>query len=291
MAGGIDWFRWHHGSATDPKFRLIARRAGSRVGDVLAVWALLLERASASDDRGHPGALDMETIEEAFSLTEGEAQRIYDSIVARGLIDPETGRIVRWEARQPKRERVDENSTERSRQHREKKRHATPDSTTATPRNATQRQETPREEESREEKSNTSPSLRSGEGAHKRATPPVCPEEVDEKVWADWLQLRKAKKAPVTDTVILQARSEAKKAGMTLEAFLREWCVRGSQGLKADWLTPNNRAGPGGRSPTAAEHRVLQAVPSLAAPHLRLHPQQTLIIESESSYVPAIGLD
>lgn len=290
MAGGMDWFRWHHGSATDPKFRLIARRAGSRVGDVLAVWALLLERASASDDRGHPGALDMETIEEAFGLAEGEAQRIYDGIVARGLIDPETGRVVRWEARQPKRERVDENSTERSRQHREKKRQATQEHTSATPCNATQRQETPREEKSREE-INTSPSLRSGEVAQKRATPPACPDDVGERVWSDWLQLRKTKKAPVSDTVIHQARVEAKKAGMTFEAFLREWCVRGSQGLKADWLTPNNRAGPSGRSPTAAEHRVLQAVPSLAAPHLRHSPQQTLIIDSEPSYVPAIGLD
>ncbi len=25
MAGGIDWFRWHHGSVTDPKFQLIAK--------------------------------------------------------------------------------------------------------------------------------------------------------------------------------------------------------------------------------------------------------------------------
>ena len=24
MAGCIDWFRWHHGSVTDPKFKLIA---------------------------------------------------------------------------------------------------------------------------------------------------------------------------------------------------------------------------------------------------------------------------
>lgn len=37
MAGGIEWFRWHHGSVTDPKFQLVARRSGARLSDVLAV--------------------------------------------------------------------------------------------------------------------------------------------------------------------------------------------------------------------------------------------------------------
>jgi hypothetical protein len=41
----------------------------------------------------------------------------------------------------------------------------------------------------------------------------------------------------VTATVVADAEREAGKAGMTLEAFLREWCARGSQGLKAEWLT------------------------------------------------------
>lgn len=75
-----------------------------------------------------------------------------------------------------------------------------------------------------------------------RAKPSViaCPPDVDESVWADWLNLRKAKKAAVTETVISQARQEAQKAGMTFEDFLKEWCFRGSQGLKADWLNTAN---------------------------------------------------
>lgn len=63
------------------------------------------------------------------------------------------------------------------------------------------------------------------------------PEDVAEQVWSDWLQLRKDKKAPVTQTVVEGAIAEAAKAGMTLEQFLRVWCTRGSQGLKAEWLT------------------------------------------------------
>jgi uncharacterized protein YdaU (DUF1376 family) len=67
------------------------------------------------------------------------------------------------------------------------------------------------------------------------------PEDVQPQTWADWLQLRKAKKAPVTLTVLESARSESVKAGMTLERFLKTWCARGSQGLQADWLRPEER--------------------------------------------------
>jgi uncharacterized protein YdaU (DUF1376 family) len=62
------------------------------------------------------------------------------------------------------------------------------------------------------------------------------PEDVSEQVWKDWLQLRKTKKAAVTETVVMMARKEAEKARMSLQDFLEIWCVRGSQGLKAEWL-------------------------------------------------------
>ena len=75
------------------------------------------------------------------------------------------------------------------------------------------------------------------------------PDEVQEQVWSDWLTLRRAKKAPVTETVLTQARAEAAKAGLTLTRFLEIWCARGSQGLQADWLKPHERAGP---KPSAA---------------------------------------
>ena len=70
----------------------------------------------------------------------------------------------------------------------------------------------------------------------KKATVVACPPDVSEQVWNDWLQLRKTKKASVTETVIRGARNEANKIGWTLEQFFVEWCTRGSQGLKAEWL-------------------------------------------------------
>ena len=48
----MEWFRWFEGSTTDPKFAVVARRTGQPVAFVIAVWAQILERASASKERG-----------------------------------------------------------------------------------------------------------------------------------------------------------------------------------------------------------------------------------------------
>ena len=106
------------------------------------------------------------------------------------------------------------------------------------------------------------------------------PADVDEQTWQDWLALRKAKKAPVTATVLAQARTESDKAGMPLAAFLRVWCARGSQGLQAEWLKPQERAGPSAETAyqRSMRERVREFAPSVArkAPHERCAvPQNT----------------
>ena len=70
---------------------------------------------------------------------------------------------------------------------------------------------------------------------------PSIPDGVSEQVWSDWQALRKAKRAPVTATVIEDARREAGKAGISLDDFLTIWCARGSQGLRAEWINPRDR--------------------------------------------------
>jgi hypothetical protein len=68
-------------------------------------------------------------------------------------------------------------------------------------------------------------------------------------VWVDWLALRAKKKAPVTATVLKEARKECTKAHLTLERFFEIWCARGSQGLEASWLRESERG-----SPTNGKH-------------------------------------
>ncbi len=99
--------------------------------------------------------------------------------------------------------------------------------------------------------------------ARKRATPAAVnrPGDVPEQVWDDWLQLRKKKSAPVTQTVLDGAVSESVKAGMTLEGFLRVWCTRGSQGLQAEWLDSGERKG--SQRPAANTHKYAAAAAAI----------------------------
>ena len=64
----------------------------------------------------------------------------------------------------------------------------------------------------------------------------ICPETVSDEVWQDFLTLRRAKKAPLTNSALRGIEKEAGKAGIEIEAVLRECCARGWTGFKADWV-------------------------------------------------------
>jgi hypothetical protein len=108
-----------------------------------------------------------------------------------------------------------------------------------------------------------------GAGKPRRPTAVRKPDNVSERTWMDWQQLRRAKRAPVTETVLDGARAEAAKAGIELEGFLQAWCRRGSQGLEAAWLRPEERGsvrGPPAEPAWRAEQRqrTQQAAPGVA---------------------------
>lgn len=172
---GMDWFRWHHGSVTDPKFQLVAKQAKCSVAEVIGVWAALLEEASQNEDRGYFGTLDFEALDCGLGLIDGKAYQIFTLMAERYLLDTNTKRIMSWSRRQPLRERDDDKSTERVREHRKNKRDETPCNTMKrheTPCNAMKRLEEIRGEEIREE----------GEGERERTRdapaqpPPFLPE-------------------------------------------------------------------------------------------------------------------
>lgn len=158
----MDWFRWWHGTVTDPKFQWVARKSGQQVASVLAVWAVVLETGStatqgnADATRGNVASLQCEDWDVALGLDDGAVQSIYNAMVAKGLI--EDGRIVAWDARQPKREDGGDpntgalSSTERSRLHRERKRREATQSNGAQ-RDATHATDLQRLDKSREEES------------------------------------------------------------------------------------------------------------------------------------------
>ena len=120
------------------------------------------------------------------------------------------------------------------------------------------------------------------------------PDDVATQVWADWLALRKAKKAPVTATVIARARYEAAKAGLTFEAFLVVWCARGSQGLEASWLKPHERGSPQQPTETAWQRsqreRVEEATGGLLSTRRHTKPVEFTDADCTPAAVPlALG--
>jgi hypothetical protein len=81
------------------------------------------------------------------------------------------------------------------------------------------------------------------------------PDDVPAEVWRDWLQVRKAKKAAVTETALAAIRREAQAAGMTLAEALTMAAAQGWQGFRADWAVAGR---PGGASPP---HIVPKSIP------------------------------
>jgi len=64
----------------------------------------------------------------------------------------------------------------------------------------------------------------------------TTPDGVSDVVWSDFLQLRKTKKSPLTQTALQSIVREAKKSGWTLDAALQECCTRGWLSFKAEWV-------------------------------------------------------
>jgi DNA-binding transcriptional regulator YhcF (GntR family) len=62
-----------------------------------------------------------------------------------------------------------------------------------------------------------------------------CPDGVSDDVWADFLTIRNAKRAPLTETAMAAMVKQAAKAGLTLQDALEFTVTRGWQAFNADW--------------------------------------------------------
>jgi hypothetical protein len=58
--------------------------------------------------------------------------------------------------------------------------------------------------------------------------------------------IRKSKKSVLTKTALDGMRSEAEKAGLSMDQALAMCCTRGWQSFKAEWVKPDDK--PGGKN-------------------------------------------
>ncbi len=117
---------------------------------------------------------------------------------------------------------------------------------------------------------------------NKKNTSAVAPPDgVPAIVWQDFTALRKEKKAKLTQTAMDGIKSEAAKAGWTLESALRECCTRGWSGFKADWVAAQERRG---NAPPAESFRERDARAGRAK-----WEEMTGEIHPDNQDVPTIG--
>ena len=203
------WFRLYSEFAHDPKIQMLSEAMQRRY------VMLMCLRCSETLETLHETEI-------AFQLRLSEAELIETKqlFISKKFIDKQWN-LLNWD----KRQFVSDSSTSRVRKHRDKKKQPSNDDETLQK----------RQSNAIDTDTDTDKKQRT------KATSVACPPDVDQQIWDDWKQLRKAKKAPVTETVVSSARKEASKANMSFSDFLSVWCARGSQGLQADWLKPEEK--------------------------------------------------
>ena len=95
----MGWYKINHGLPLEVKLTVIARRAGFRRGDVLALWVVLLDHASRAVPRGAVRDVD---VEEIAATLEFEAAAIETALTAfreKNMISAD-GSLVGWEKSQ-----------------------------------------------------------------------------------------------------------------------------------------------------------------------------------------------
>lgn len=85
------------------------------------------------------------------------------------------------------------------------------------------------------------PSAEAADDSKPLAAKDLIAEGVDPQVAADWLKVRKAKKAPLTKTAWDGVKREGELVGMTPAQTVKHAAECGWQGFKASWLEPKTQ--------------------------------------------------
>lgn len=112
----MDWFRSWHGAPTDPKWLVVAKRAGVPPGIVTAIVWALLDHASQAAERGSVADFDVETYSAFSGFDDTIIAAVLDALYDKGILTGQW-RFAKWDERQPKRE---DQSTERVRAFRDR---------------------------------------------------------------------------------------------------------------------------------------------------------------------------
>lgn len=129
-------------------------------------------------------------------------------------------------------------------------------------------------ERDREEKRDRASARGGGLNGVPKTTSATCPDDVDAPTWADWQEHRRKLKAPITATGMATLRTEAGKAGMSLQDAMATAMANGWRGFRADWVRKP------GTKPAEAPRNVTPSALSKAV----LHDPDNQACECERCY-------
>lgn len=254
MSTRLPWFRMYTDFLNDPKLIALAFEDQRHFIGVLA-----LKSDGALDDIAEEALLNR-IVAQRLWIDHGVISDVKRRLMNAGLIDSQWQPMA-WAKRQMRSD-ADSTAAERQRRQRERNKSQAEDSHALrhAPSHATvTRLDTDTDKEV--DKKNTSAI--------------ATPSGVCNSVWTDFLQLRKTKKAKLTQTALDGIQAEADKAGWTLENALRECCARGWVGFKAEWVATTAK-----QKPQTYTERMVSAVGELTGKNT---------IESEAANVFAIS--
>lgn len=111
------WVRLWHDMPTDPKWRVVAKRSGRSLPEVISVFMFMMTNAGANaTERGELDNWSHDDIAAALDMEAEHVAAIYEAMQGKTL---EGKRLTGWEKRQPKRE---DSSAERAKAWRERNR-------------------------------------------------------------------------------------------------------------------------------------------------------------------------
>jgi len=253
-----EWLRLWHDMPNDPKFKTIAKKSGQPLPLVICVFLHVLVNASANaSERGRTKGLSIEDIATALDSEEEQVAAIMETMQGR-LIDGDL--VMKWEKRQPLRE---DGSAERAKAWRQAQKAAkqpqpndagTDESNNE--RNQTQENKNKRPDKDTEEDKDIKEKINKKEKPKPLSVSDLMADGVSADAAAEFLELRKRKRAPVTPIAWQGIKSEALILDWPMERVVRECLARGWQGFKAEWVNnTNGRASPQIGKQSALEER------------------------------------
>jgi hypothetical protein len=93
------WYKVFAGVTHDTKLAVVAKRAGYRRGEVLAVWMTLLDHASTAQPRGSVAQIDAEEIAALLDCDAAAVESVLTTLREKHLILPD-GMIANWRQHQ-----------------------------------------------------------------------------------------------------------------------------------------------------------------------------------------------